>query len=67
MQHPRQMKPNPKALDWRDPEMPLVRTRKSGENIEIAPERVTRHCAQQLLAPVPEWRNDPTYNMRRKK
>lgn len=64
-------------LDWRDPAMPvLLAALDNDENkvmIEVGPNTAIK-CAkarfmQQVLRPdlCPSWREDPTYNLRRKK
>jgi hypothetical protein len=53
--------------DWRDPNMPCLVSTKSAGMTEWAPERLQRVSAARLnLTIEPDWRNDPTYNMRRK-
>ena len=57
--------------DWRDPEMPVIRdyrmangTRKT----EVDPDY--EHRYREMLVSTsdnPSWRDDPTYNMKRKK
>lgn len=47
--------------------MPVIRKDKSGKMIELPSDRVTKACAYMIsVAQVPDWRNDPTYNMRKK-
>lgn len=50
-------------LDWRDPEMPVLG--KSGR--PIPHEKMVLKAQMAIaLSPEPDWRNDPTYNMKRK-
>jgi len=70
MQHRRQMKPNPKALDWRDPEMPVIREYLMQDGTKktlIDPDYEHRYREHMIkTAAAPDWRSDPTYNMRKK-
>lgn len=50
-------------LDWRDPNMPVLT--EAGE--ERPPVWRQRQSQQAFSDPVPKWRNDPTYNMRKRK
>lgn len=61
-----------KRLDWRDPNMPVLRLMEScfGEIklTPIPPHEESEHCTSMVsnknpLAPT--WRDDPTYNLRR--
>lgn len=57
----RRIEPNPLALDWRDPEMPVIRTPK-GVTKEFSANRVTNACAYMMeMADTPNWRDDPSY------
>lgn len=54
-------------LDWRDPDMPVCAS-KTGR--EIPYEKVQIYARHKMLEWSPRshyWRNDPTYNLRRKK
>jgi len=69
MRRRKRLSPNPNALDWRDPQMPLVRdyTFRSGAKLtEVTPEfeqEWRQICMERNAAP--EWRDDPLYNARR--
>lgn len=53
--------------DWRDPDMPVLVCTKSDGLIQWEPERFQRAVAGRLaICTEPDWRNDPTYNLRRK-
>lgn len=63
-----------KRLDWRDPNMPVLRPWEFPDGskglAEIPPQEESRHCHHQVnngnpLAP--EWFNDETYNLARRK
>lgn len=58
-------KPKPDTrLDWRDPDMPVIG--RSGK--EYPPETMQRIRQQELMTKAePKWKEDPTYNLRRKK
>ena len=57
----RRVRPRTDIPDWRDPEMPVVRTIK-GVTTDIGQERVQRVCQHQMHNPmIPNWRNDPSY------
>lgn len=70
---PRRKSPyrSPDGLDWRDPNMKLVRdyTFQNGRKItEVDPEFETQwreHCMNINTAPT--WRNDPLYNANRRR
>ena len=59
-------------LDWRDPNMPVYRnySMPDGSQKEWAePEyerRYRKRCLEMSFGP-PDWRQDPTYDMKRKK
>lgn len=53
--------------DWRDPNMPVLVQSKSQGQIYIEPERWQRVAKARMdVAGEPNWRTDPTYNLRRK-
>jgi hypothetical protein len=53
--------------DWRDPNMPVLVQSKSQGQIYIEPERWARVCNARLaMSSEPTFKNDPTYNLRRK-
>lgn len=55
--------------DWRDPEMPVIRDYKMPDGTTkeyVTPEFENRYRAYFFpLIPVPTWKEDPTYNLRR--
>lgn len=57
--------------DWRDPAMPVIRDYRfaNGEHkTEIDPDYERRYREHMLqTAAQPDWRNDPTYNLRRRR
>jgi hypothetical protein len=62
---------DPSEFDWRDPDMPVIR---HATNFERQVQVVlssweNQQVANQCMAEgeSPSWRNDPTYNMRRRK
>ena len=58
-------------LDWRDPEMPVIRGYKMADGSvreEVDPDYEHRYRDHLMsAAEQPSYRNDPTYNLRRKK
>lgn len=50
-------------LDWRDPDMPVLG--KSGKSIDHTLMTVKANMAM-AGAKEPYWKNDPTYNLRKK-
>ena len=50
-------------LDWRDPNMPVIG--KSGRLIDHKKMELKAQMAM-VSANEPTWRNDPTYNMKKK-
>ena len=58
-------------LDWRDPDMPVIRSYRmpNGELRQEVDEDYERRYREHLMAMAeqPSYRNDPTYNLRRKK
>lgn len=63
------MKPN--LPNWRDPNMPVIRhyVMSNGTiRTEADPDYERRYREHMMqVAPMPDWRQDPTYNLRRKK
>jgi hypothetical protein len=53
-----------RRLDWRDPDMPVLG--KSGNLIDHRKMELKAKMAMTSAAE-PDWRNDPTYNLRRRK
>lgn len=52
--------------DWRDPNMPVLAQTKRGLEVWDA-ERFRQAIAGRLaICTEPDWRHDPTYNLRRK-
>jgi hypothetical protein len=51
-------------LDWRDPAMPVIG--KSGREIDHT-KMTTKAKMAMAVTSEPLWRNDPTYNLRRRK
>ena len=58
-------------LDWRSPSMPVIRSYRmpNGQLVtEVDPDYESRYRAHLLsTAAQPSWREDPTYNLMRKK
>lgn len=59
-------------LDWRDPKMPVLRDYEmaDGSKKQIVDPDYERRYHEHILnqdRPEPDYRRDPTYNMRRKK
>lgn len=67
----RRIPPNPNALDWRDPQMPVIRDYRfaNGEvKTEIDPDYERRYREHMLsTAAQPNRPDDPTYNLRKPK
>ena len=58
----------PPRLDWRDPNMPVYVASKSRGMILMEAEEVQKLSARRLqLVNAPDWRNDPTYNLNKRK
>ena len=59
--------PPDKRLDWRDPNMPVLRYGKFGDFIgtkEVSPDDITRYYKaklEQMGYQLPDWKDDPTY------
>jgi len=66
-------KVDPTEFNWRDPEMPVVRNgidRFSNKKVQLVlspQEQQDLSTEFMRTSDVPDWRNDPTYNMRRRK
>lgn len=58
-------------LDWRDPAMPVLRDYRMGDGSKktLVDEDYERRYREMLMVASnnPQWRKDPTYNLRRKK
>jgi hypothetical protein len=57
-------------LNWRDPNMPVLRLNNSRKMIEVDPNWIKRYYEEKISSPfygAPSWRDDPTYNMKKKK
>lgn len=58
-------------LDWRDPDMPVLRYGKFGNftgTKEVAPKDIQRYYVaklQQIGHLMPDWKDDPTYNLKK--
>lgn len=67
----RRKQPPDTRPDWRDPNMPVLRDYKmiDGSKKEIVdPDYERRYRAHMIdAAPHENWRNDPTYNIRRRR
>jgi hypothetical protein len=61
---------SPDGLDWRDEAMPVYRnyTMRDGRKVEYADPDYEHRYREHLVeaAEQPNWRDDPTYNMRRR-
>jgi len=62
---------SPDGHDWRHEAMPVYRnyTMRDGRKVEYVDPNYERRYREHLVeaAEQPNWRNDPTYNMRRRK
>jgi hypothetical protein len=61
--------PPDKRLNWRDINMPVLRLNNSRKMIEVTPDYIKYYYEQKLANPfynAPSWRNDPTYNLKKK-
>jgi hypothetical protein len=58
-------------LDWRDPDMPVIRNYKMNDGsvrVEVDPDYEHRYREHMISAALqPSWKQDPTYNLRRRK
>jgi len=58
-----------KRLNWRDPDMPVLRLNSSHQMIEVDPEYIHSYYDRKMRSPdniAPNWRHDPTYDMKKK-
>jgi len=58
-----------KRLDWRDPDMPVLRLNSSHKMIEVDPDWIKHFYERKIADPFynpPNWRHDPTYDMKKK-
>jgi hypothetical protein len=57
--------------DWRDPNLPVIRDYRMGDGsrkTEVDPDYEHRYREHMMsAAPHPDYKRDPTYNLRRKK
>lgn len=54
-------------LDWRDPDMPLLRRQVDGRYGAIEPHKIQEYYAKKIeTCYYIEWKDDPTYNLRKK-
>lgn len=64
-------KPTKPPLDWRDPSMPVIRNYKMADGTirsEVDPDYERRYREHLMTAAVqPSYKNDPTYELKRKK
>lgn len=60
---------SPDGIDWRDPDMPISVKLKNPNRYEYwESERMQRVMQRRMeMSLAIDWRDDPTYNMRRKK
>lgn len=67
----RRIQPNPLALDWRDPDMPVLRLGYKDKVVvvyEVDPDKIKQYYAQKMLFhPAPSWDEDETYDLRKHK
>lgn len=65
------MKKPDRRLDWRDPKMPVIREYRMPDGTfrkEVDPDYESRYRNHLMQSAAnPSWRNDPTYNLRRKR
>lgn len=63
--------PESQAFDWRDPSMPVVRSYKMRDGTlrtEVDPDYESRYREHMMTAAEqPGYKNDPTYNLRKKR
>jgi len=53
-------------LNWRDPNMPVLRLNNKHQMIEVDPDWIRQYYDQKINSPgygAPSWRNDPTYDI----
>lgn len=53
--------------NWRDPAMPCFELSRSRGTIEVTAEFKAEIARKRMELPAPDWRDDPTYNLRRKR
>lgn len=60
-----------KKIDWRDPDMPVIRNYRmaDGSTKDLVPPDYERRYRKHLMtaAVQPKWKDDPTYNLKRRK
>lgn len=62
----RQREPD-KRLDWRDPNMPVLRAMDTGMEA-LSPEDESAYSQDVMARSIePTWRNDPTYNLAKRR
>ena len=55
-------------LDWRDPDMPVLLKVRNGNCVWFTSDEAHQAAEQRMHDPrAPNWHNDPTYNLRRKR
>lgn len=67
---PKRLPPDTR-LDWRDPKMPVIRDYRMANGArltQVDPDYEHRYREHMMkAAEQPDWRKDPTYNLRRKR
>lgn len=56
-------------LDWRDPDMPVLRLNERRQMIEVSPKYIEDYYKAKLNSPhygAPHYTNDPTYDLKKK-
>lgn len=69
---PRRQRKTPDTRpDWRDPDMPVLRDyamRDGSKKVIVDPDYERRYRAHMIeTAPFENWRNDPTYELRKRR
>lgn len=62
--------PPDKRLDWRDPDMPVLKQQLNGSYAEVEPDYAQKYYAQKIDSPfygAPSYKDDPTYNLKKRK
>ena len=57
-------------LDWRDPNMPVLRLNERRQTIEVSPHNIQSYYWQRINSPfygVPHYKDDPTYFLKKLK
>ena len=56
-------------LDWRDPNMPVLRLNNKGQFVEVDPEFIQQYYDRKINSidyVAPHYKNDPTYFLKKK-